>query len=494
MIMKKVLIANRGEIARRINRTCQLMGIQTVALASEVDQFSPHVQEADAFSVIGPAPSAESYLVIDRIIETAHEHQVDAIHPGYGFLSENPGFAKRVQEEGFCFIGPRADTIALMGSKRESKIHMKAAGVPVIPGYEGPDQSPDTLRSAAIEIGFPVLIKASAGGGGKGMRVVHSESDFENQLSAAKNEARNSFSDDTVILEKYIIHPRHIEFQVFGDGKGGAVHLFERECSIQRRHQKIIEETPSQALDADLRERMAASACLAASSVNYLNAGTVEFILAPDGSYYFLEMNTRLQVEHPVTEMVTGMDLVRWQLAIAQRQELPFSQEQIRAHGHSFEARIYAEDPENQFFPQTGTIVRYHEPCGSFTRMDSAIAEGSEVSVYYDPMLAKLITFGATRAEAREKMVAALAQTCIHGVKTNLAFLQDIFMEQRFVQGDFSTSYLDEVFPSYSMSADLLDEAAGLGLLHAPSHSVQGRGETQGSNPWHDLTGWRASK
>ena len=433
--MKKVLIANRGEIARRVIRTCRLMGIQTVALASEADVYAPHVLEADEFCIIGPPPSTESYLKIDRIVEAAKEKGVDAIHPGYGFLSENPEFARAVIDAGMHFIGPRPETIALMGSKRESKIEMKKAGVPVVPGYEGVKQDLETLGSQAAEIGFPVMIKASAGGGGKGMRIVREPSDFEKELSAAKSEARNAFGDDTVILEKYIENPRHIEFQVFGDGKGGAVHLFERECSIQRRHQKIIEETPSPALDDDTRKQMADAACLATSAVHYLSAGTVEFIFAPDGSFYFLEMNTRLQVEHPVTEMITGQDLVRWQLYIAEHGAFPLNQSEIKRHGHAFEARIYAEDPENNFFPQTGKIVKYREPCGSFTRMDSGIVEGSNVSVYYDPMLAKLITFGATREEARAKMVFALAQTCIHGVKTNLVFFERYFSGRYFPIG-----------------------------------------------------------
>ena len=491
--MKKVLIANRGEIARRVIRTCRLMGIQTVAVASEVDQYAPHVQEADEFCIIGPAASVDSYLRIDRVVQAALKTGADAIHPGYGFLSENADFAREVGEAGILFIGPRPETISLMGSKRESKIHMKKAGVPVIPGYEGVEQDPDFLLEQAELIGFPVLIKASAGGGGKGMRVVQSSGEFHNELQTARNEARNAFSNDTIILEKYLENPRHIEFQVFGDGKGGAVHLFERECSIQRRHQKIIEETPSPALTPEIREQMAKAACLAASSVNYLNAGTVEFILAPDNQFYFLEMNTRLQVEHPITEMITGIDLVRWQLEIAENECLPCSQMGIQRHGHAFEARLYAEDPENSFFPQTGKILRYREPCGSFTRMDSGIMEGSEVSVYYDPMLAKLVTYGASRDEAREKMIFALAQTCIHGVKSNLTFLKDIFQEPIFCKGAYSTSYLAQVFPEYHMSDAWVEAALALSLLHgfrktssAESHHVP--------NPWVELSNWRASK
>jgi acetyl-CoA carboxylase biotin carboxylase subunit len=490
--MKKVLIANRGEIARRIIRTCRLLGIQTVALASEADQYAPHVTDADAYCLIGPAPSSESYLLVDRVIQAALDQGADAIHPGYGFLSENAGFARAVKDAGLIFIGPEPETITLMGSKRESKIHMQNAGVPVIPGYQGMRQEADFLEVEAEKIGYPVLIKASAGGGGKGMRVVREPGLFKRELEAAKREAMNAFSNDIVILEKYIDNPRHIEFQVFGDGKGGAVHLFERECSIQRRHQKIIEETPSPALTPELREQMAEAACLATSSVNYLNAGTVEFILAPDQTFYFLEMNTRLQVEHPVTEMITGIDLVRWQLYIAEQEALPVSQSEIKRHGHAFEARIYAEDPENNFFPQTGIIARYVEPCGSFTRMDSGVVEGSEVSVYYDPMLAKLITYGANREEAREKMIYALAQTCIHGVKTNLTFLKSIFMEDRFRSGQLTTAYLDETFPDYEMGETLLSSALALSLLQ--SHKAGGTGGqhlSHISGPWNSLGSWR---
>ncbi|PIE90762.1 MAG: pyruvate carboxylase subunit A [Acidobacteria bacterium] len=490
--MKKILIANRGEIARRVIRTCRLMGIQTVAVASEADEFAVHVREADEFCIIGPAASTESYLKIDRVIQAALDKGADAIHPGYGFLSENAEFARAVAEAGLQFIGPKPETISLMGSKRASKIRMKEAGVPVIPGYEGPEQDAERLAEEAEKIGFPVLIKASAGGGGKGMRVVREKAHFSKACSAARNEARNSFGDDTVILEKYIEQPRHIEFQVFGDGKGNAVHLFERECSVQRRHQKIIEETPSPALNDSLRQKMAEAARLAASSVNYLNAGTVEFILAPDQSFYFLEMNTRLQVEHPVTEMTTGQDLVRWQIYITENGCFPFEQDQLHIHGHAFEARIYAEDPENNFFPQTGKVVTYCEPNGSFTRMDSGITAGCDVSVYYDPMLAKLITFGACREEARQKMAHALGQTCIHGVKTNLSFLKDVFREPVFRSGEFHTGYIDEVFPDYKMNDDLLDSALGLSLIR--SKQTMGKTREVVKGPWQRLGTWRASK
>lgn len=490
--MKKVLIANRGEIACRIIKTCREMGLATVAVASDVDSRAAHVLDADEFRLIGPGPASESYLRAARIIDVAQETGADAIHPGFGFLSENAGFARGVKDAGLVFIGPDAGVIETMGSKMESKRLMAAAGVPVVPGYHGEEQGSGLLLRQARKIGFPVLIKASAGGGGKGMRAVFEPNRFLEELESAKREARSAFGDDTVLLEKYLERPRHIEFQVFGDTHGGLVHLFERECSIQRRHQKILEETPSTALDAATRARMAKAALTAARTVSYSNAGTVEFMLDADGSFYFLEMNTRLQVEHPITEMITGLDLVRWQIMVARGERLPLEQSQITARGHALEVRVYAEDPEHDFLPQTGSLVRYREPRGLGVRVDSGIREGDEVSIFYDPMLAKLITWAANREDARRKMENALMEFCVHGVKTNLSFLSAIVTEPHFIRGETFTDYLHRHRPGFEASAELLDIALAL-TVTAGSASSAAAAAAHGSlrDPWDHLNGWR---
>ena len=490
--MKKILVANRGEIAVRIMKTCREMGIATVAVASEIDMDAYHAEFADECVFLGPNPAGESYLAIDKVIEAAKQTGADGIHPGFGFLSENAAFAEAVGEAGVKFIGPSAEVIAAMGSKQASKRIMSKAGVPLVPGYHGDDQSPALLAEQAEAIGFPVLIKASAGGGGKGMRVVPNPEAFTQALATAKREALNAFGDDTVLLEKYLEEPHHIEFQIFGDEQGHIVHLFERECSIQRRHQKIVEETPSPALNEALRAKMAKAALDAAKAVNYTSAGTVEFMLDRHGNFYFLEMNTRLQVEHPITEMVTGLDLVRWQILVAAGESLPLSQSQIQATGHSLEVRIYAEDPDHEFLPQTGQVIGLWEPEGLGIRLDSGIRRGDHVSIHYDPMLAKLITWAPTREIAIEKMRAALNHFSIHGVRTNLGFLGRVLGHQAFQDGNTPTSFIESHRDSLGLRSDHLEKAMGLVFLTAGSARRPGAKSEVQAEPWDTLTGWRA--
>ncbi|CAM2008901.1 acetyl-CoA carboxylase biotin carboxylase subunit [Acanthopleuribacter pedis] len=492
--MKKILIANRGEIAVRIIKTCREMGIATVAVASEADLGAKHARLADEVIPIGAAPAVESYLRGDVIIEAAKQSGAEGIHPGFGFLSENAGFAAAVREAGLMFIGPQADVIQLMGSKQESKRVMKKAGVPVVPGYNGDNQEPDHLAAEAEKIGFPLLIKASAGGGGKGMRVVNEAKNFNDALGAAKREAKAAFGDDTVLLEKYLTRPRHIEYQVFGDEHGQLVHLFERECSIQRRHQKIVEETPSTAMGEALRARMAEAALTAARAVNYTNAGTVEFMLDEDESFYFLEMNTRLQVEHPVTECLTGQDLVRWQIEVARGNKMPLTQEQLTRRGHAVEVRIYAEDPAHDFLPQTGTIVNYAEPIGLNVRVDSGVETGDAISIYYDPMIAKLIAWGETRDIACDKLVNALAEYCIQGVHTNVAFLRKILQEAEFRAGNTTTAYLSHYAPDLAVPTATVDTALALTCLAEPETQAAGGAGPTFQEPWQQLSGWRADQ
>jgi 3-methylcrotonyl-CoA carboxylase alpha subunit len=442
--LRRLLIANRGEIACRIIQTCRRLGIETTAVHSVVDARARHVREADTAVAIGGAAPAESYLDGRRIIEAALAAGVDAIHPGYGFLSENAGFAQACREAGLVFVGPRADTIRRMGSKSEAKAIMEDAGVPVVPGYHGKEQSAAELARRAEALGYPLLIKASAGGGGKGMRVVRSRAEFEDALAAARREAMKAFGDDRVILERYIERPRHIEVQVFGDRHGNIVHLWERECSTQRRYQKVIEESPSPLLDEETRARMTAAAVEAARAVDYLNAGTVEFIASPEREFWFMEMNTRLQVEHPVTEMVTGLDLVEWQLRVATGEPLPMAQGEIPRRGHAIEARIYAEDPASNFLPSTGRIRRLRAPeRHPAIRLDSGIEEGDVVSHHYDPMLAKLIVHGVDRAECIARLREALAYTAVAGIATNLPLLRAMAAHPLFEAGEVDTGFLD---------------------------------------------------
>jgi acetyl-CoA carboxylase biotin carboxylase subunit len=442
-----VLVANRGEIAVRVMRTCKDRGIETVAVFSDADRLAPHVLMADRAYHIGPPPARESYLDIAKIIEACRATGADAVHPGYGFLSENDAFADACDAAGIIFIGPPAEAMRAMGSKTHARMKMIAAGVPVVPGVEGVDGKgfPDAAHAlaAAREVGFPVLIKASAGGGGKGMRLVTDEADFAAAFDGARREAASSFANDTVYIERAIIRPRHVEIQVFADTHGNVVHLSERDCSLQRRHQKVVEESPSPAVDADLRRRMGEAAVGAARACDYLGAGTVEFLLASDGSFYFLEMNTRLQVEHPVTESLFGLDLVAWQLDVAEGKPLPLTQAELdaRRRGAAIECRIYAED-SLRFLPSTGTITHLRVPAGPYVRNDSGVYEGSEISMYYDPMLSKLIVWGENREECLGRMRRALDEYAVRGIQTNLSFHRRVMRHPGFCAGEYDTGFI----------------------------------------------------
>ncbi len=443
-MIRKILIANRGEIACRIMRTCRSMGIATVAVFSTVDTQARHVREADEAIHIGDNPASASYLNISALIEAARRSGADAIHPGYGFLAENADFASACLEAGLIFIGPTPEAIRRMGSKREAKLLIQAAGVPVVPGYQGEDQSDDTLLTEAGKIGYPLMVKAAAGGGGKGMRIVTEPDALPEALAAARRESLSAFGDDTLILERVIAPARHVEFQIFGDQHGQIIHLGERECSIQRRHQKIIEETPSTALTPELRQRMGEAAVTVGRQIDYVNAGTVEFILDEAGHFYFLEVNTRLQVEHPITECVTGLDLVRWQIEIAEGRPLPLRQEEVRFSGHAIECRIYAEDPANHFLPATGAVLLWREPTDDGVRVDAGLLSGSVVSVHYDPLLAKIITTGADRSEALRRMDRALSQTTLLGVRNNIAFLRRVLLHPEHIAGRLNTDFIEQ--------------------------------------------------
>ena len=439
----KILIANRGEIACRVIATCRRLGIRTVAVYSEADAGSRHVRLADEAYCVGPAASRESYLRADRILEVARQSGAQAVHPGYGFLSENEGFAEACAAAGVVFIGPPVSAIHAMGSKSAAKALMEKAGVPLVLGYHGDRQEPAFLRSQADRIGYPVLIKASAGGGGKGMRVVERSEDFEAALASCQREASASFGDDRVLIEKYLVRPRHIEIQVFGDSQGQVIHLHERDCSAQRRHQKVVEEAPAPGMTAERRAAMGKAACDAARAVGYVGAGTVEFIADPSGSFYFMEMNTRLQVEHPVTEMITGQDLVEWQLRVAAGQPLPLAQEQVPLRGHSIEVRVYAEEPEKGFLPSIGRLVHCAPPAASSNvRIDPGVEQGDEISPHYDPMIAKLIVWDENRERATERMLAALSQFQIVGVGNNIAFLSRLVGHAEFRAGTVDTGLI----------------------------------------------------
>jgi acetyl-CoA carboxylase, biotin carboxylase subunit len=446
--MNKILIANRGEIALRVMRTARQMGIKTVAIYSEADRNAPHVLFADESVCVGPPPSSESYLLGDKIIEVAKKLKVDGIHPGYGFLSENAQFAKAVEENGITFIGPSPESIEIMGNKLAAKEAVKKYDIPMVPGVDRAITDVEIAKAIAKDIGFPVLIKAAAGGGGKGMRIVKKEEDLEEQMERAISEAVSSFGDGSVFIEKYISSPRHIEIQVLADQFGNTVHLFERECSIQRRHQKVIEEAPSAILTPEIRAAMGKDAINVAKSCNYKGAGTVEFLVDENMNYYFLEMNTRLQVEHPVTEFITGIDLVEQQIKIARGETLSFSQNDLKINGHAVEIRVYAEDPTNDFLPNVGTLVKYRKPEGEGIRLDDGYSEGMEIPIYYDPMLSKLITFGKTRNEAIQKMLEAIDQYQIEGVATTLSFGKFVFQHEAFINGNFDTHFIEEYFDS----------------------------------------------
>jgi propionyl-CoA carboxylase alpha chain len=444
--IKKILVANRGEIALRVMRTAREMGISTVAVFSEADRNAPHVKYADEAVCIGPPPSKESYLLGDKIIEVAKSLKVDAIHPGYGFLSENAGFSKAVKDAGLIFIGPSPESIEIMGDKLSSKHAVASYNIPMVPGT--PDAITDRVaaKAKATEIGYPILIKASAGGGGKGMRVVEREEEFDEQMDRAVGEAISAFGNGSCFIEKYITQPKHIEIQIMGDQYGNVVYLFERECSIQRRHQKVIEEAPSAVLTPEIREAMGICAVNVAKACNYYGAGTVEFIVDENLDFYFLEMNTRLQVEHPVTELITGIDLVKEMIHVAEGKPLSIKQEDLQINGHSIEVRVCAEDPANNFLPNVGTLQTYVRPQGNGVRVDDGIEEGMEIPIYYDPMIAKLITYGNDRTEAIEKMIRAIDEFKITGVATTLPFCKFALRHEAFVSGNFDTRFVSLYF------------------------------------------------
>uniref|UniRef100_UPI002FC85DE8 acetyl-CoA carboxylase biotin carboxylase subunit n=1 Tax=Brevundimonas sp. TaxID=1871086 RepID=UPI002FC85DE8 len=438
-----LLIANRGEIACRVMRTAKAMGIKSVAVHSAIDRNARHVREADMAIDLGGAKPADSYLRIDALLNAAKASGAQAIHPGYGFLSENAGFARAIEQAGLLFLGPPASAIDAMGSKSAAKALMEAAGVPLVPGYHGEAQDIETFRAAADVIGYPVLLKATAGGGGKGMKVVERESELAEALASAQREAQSSFGDARMLVEKYVLKPRHVEIQVFADRHGHCLYLNERDCSIQRRHQKVVEEAPAPGLTPELRRAMGEAAVKAAQAIGYVGAGTVEFLLDERGDFFFMEMNTRLQVEHPVTEAITGLDLVAWQIRVARGEPLPLTQAQVPLLGHAIEVRLYAEDPEHDFLPSTGRLSLYREPAaGPGRRVDTGVAEGDEVSPFYDPMLGKLIAWGDNREEARLRLLAMLSETCIGGVKTNLAFLRRVLAHPAFADAELDTGFI----------------------------------------------------
>jgi len=494
----KILIANRGEIACRIIRTARRLGIRTVAVYSDADASSLHVSLADEALRIGPAPARESYLRPELIIDAAQRSGAQAIHPGYGFLSENADFAEACTSAGLVFIGPPTGAIRAMGSKSAAKQIMEKATVPLVPGYHGEDQDPELLRVAADRIGYPVLIKASAGGGGKGMRVVLEPVAFADALAGAKREALSGFGDDRVLLEKYLTKPRHVEIQVFSDAHGNALYLFERDCSIQRRHQKVIEEAPAPGMHQELRGRMGAAAVAAARAIGYVGAGTVEFLLDEDGSFYFMEMNTRLQVEHPVTEMITGKDLVEWQLMVAAGQPLPCSQEQLSISCHAIEVRIYAEDPLRDFLPSTGILQHLRTPPeNAHVRIDTGVREGDEVSIHYDPMIAKLIVWDTDRSGALRRLTEALAGYQVVGVTTNVEFLASLVRHPAFAEADLDTGFIERhrsvLFPEAGPATDQVLALACLYMLQSRSLEAQQAAALSCDpwSPWHQTSGWR---
>jgi len=497
-MIESLLIANRGEIACRIVRTARRMGVRTVAVCSEVDRNALHARLADEAVVIGPASARESYLNIGAILKAARETGAAAVHPGYGFLSENADFAEACRDDGLVFVGPSARAIRAMGSKSASKEIMRTAGVPLVPGYHGADQGPGVLQRAADEIGYPVLVKASAGGGGRGMRVVERADQFEAAVAAAKREAKGAFGDDTVLIEKYLQRPRHVEVQVFGDSHGNAIHLFERDCSIQRRHQKVFEESPAPGLPEATRRAMGAAAVAAAQAIDYSGAGTVEFLLGQDGSFYFIEMNTRLQVEHPVTELVTGLDLVEWQLRVASGEPLPLRQDDVRQDGHAIEVRLYAEDPGRGFLPQTGNLNRLSMPVeGPHVRVDTGVREGDAISVHYDPMIAKLIVWDHDRPAAVRRLTKALAATVIGGVNTNRQYLLEIAAHPAFAAGEVDTGFIDrhagDLLPSSQPASDRVLALAACQVLIERRAAVAAAAARSADpwSPWNLTNGWR---
>ena len=495
-MIHKVLVANRGEIALRIMRTCREMEIKTVAIYSTPDATAPHVMFADESVWVGEAASSESYLDIDKVIKAAKQAGADAIHPGYGFLSENGAFSNRCKEEGLIFIGPSAESIRLMGDKTAARDLMGNAGVPCPPGTKDAMEDIDEALKVACDVGFPVLVKAAAGGGGKGMRIVHTEDEFAGSVKAAQSEARNAFGDDRVYVEKYLEEPRHIEFQILADQDGNTVHLYDRECSVQRRHQKVIEEAPSALLDDKLRSEMADAAINASKACNYEGAGTIEFLVDKHRKFYFLEMNTRLQVEHPVTEMITGIDLVEAQIRVAAGEPLPFSQEDIKKTGHAIECRIYAEDPVDNFLPSTGKLLRHRIPSGPGVRVDSGVEEGGSVTINYDPMISKLSVHAPTRKKAINKMIRALSEYEINGCKTTIPFCDFTMRHPAFIKAEYDTHFVPDNFEPYKN--ELFDEenrvdALAVSLVDAltgGNDAKSSKKEQSGSYTLQNQTNW----
>ena len=494
MFIDTILIANRGEIACRVMRTARALGLKTVAVHSAIDRGARHVREADMAVNLGGAKPADSYLLIDKILDAARASGAQAIHPGYGFLSENAAFARAIENAGLVFLGPPASAIDAMGSKSAAKALMEAAGVPLVPGYHGKRQDLETFRDAAKRIGYPVLLKAAAGGGGKGMKIVEAEADLAEALQSAQREAESAFGDSRMLVEKYLLKPRHVEIQIFADQHGNCLYLNERDCSIQRRHQKVVEEAPAPGLAPAVRQAMGEAAVKAAQAIGYGGAGTVEFLLDAHGEFFFMEMNTRLQVEHPVTEAITGLDLVAWQIRVARGEPLPLSQDQVPLNGHAIEVRLYAEDPLNDFLPASGTLAVYREPAsGPVRRVDSGVAQGDEVSPFYDPMLGKLIAWGETRDVARQRLLATLGETVVAGFETNLAFLRGVLASPAFAAAELDTGFIDRhrgalLAPRAPLSDAFWQLAAEAWLQSEPTRSQP----CDGHSPWNARNGWRA--
>nr|WP_305837507.1 acetyl/propionyl/methylcrotonyl-CoA carboxylase subunit alpha [Pseudomonas sp. A29(2023)] len=489
-----LLIANRGEIACRVMRTGKALGIRTVAVHSEIDRNARHVREADMAINLGGAKPAESYLRVDALIAAAQASGAQAIHPGYGFLSENAGFARAIEAAGLVFLGPPASAIDAMGSKSAAKALMEEAGVPLVPGYHGEDQALETFRAAAERIGYPVLLKAAAGGGGKGMKVVEREADLAEALSSAQREAQAAFGDARMLVEKYVLKPRHVEIQVFADRHGNCLYLNERDCSIQRRHQKVVEEAPAPGLSAEQRRAMGEAAVRAAQAIGYVGAGTVEFLLDARGDFFFMEMNTRLQVEHPVTEAITGLDLVAWQIRVARGEALPITQAQVPLMGHAIEVRLYAEDPEGGFLPASGHLDLYREPApGEGRRVDSGVAEGDDVSPFYDPMLAKLIAWGENREEARQRLLAMLEDTAVGGFRTNLAFLRRVLGHPAFAAAELDTGFIErhqgQLLPAPAALPEQVWQLAAEAFRQGDAARIR---QDDPHSPWSGNSGWRA--
>ena len=498
MTIRRVLVANRGEIAVRVIRTCREQGIETVAVFSEADRTSVHVRLADEAYPAGPAPSSQSYLIGEKLIEVARTSGCDAVHPGYGFLSENADFAQACTDAGLIFIGPPPKAIRMMGDKTAARALMEEAGVPMAPGTTDAVADVQRATGVASEIGYPVLIKAAAGGGGKGMRVVEEAGTLERAFEMARSEAQSAFGDGRVFIEKYIQEPRHIEFQILADVHGNTVHLFERECSVQRRHQKVIEEAPSSVLTPDVRRAMGAAAVEAAKACGYVNAGTVEFLVDQDLNFYFMEMNTRLQVEHPVTEAITGLDLVAEQLRVAEGEALGYAQDDLAIHGHAIECRVYAEDPAAGFLPDPGPLLRHAPPSGFGVRVDAGVEEGGEVPVHYDPMISKLITWGRTRPEAIQRMDRALAEYDIAGVQTTIPFCRFVMQHEAFRTGQFSTRFVERYFSSDALTPDdpKLERAAAIAAVlfeatNAPTLPLSNGTSAAEPSRWRERR-WRA--